>query len=88
VFGGGSGHKCVIDGAASDAELCEYGVKSLCTLSAEESRAGEVMRSSRATARGVLRLGGGILVSTENVSNAAWPLRPQLRLPTAFLVAW
>lgn len=44
MFAGGRGHKCVIDGAASDAELRESGVKSLCALSAEEPRAGEVMR--------------------------------------------
>src|SRR5215471_368590 len=49
---------------------------------------GKLWASSRATARGVRRFGGGIRVNTEKVSNAAWPLSPQLRLPMAFLVAW
>jgi hypothetical protein len=44
VFGRRGGDQGVIDGDARDAEFREPGVESLCTLSAEESRAGEVMR--------------------------------------------
>lgn len=41
MFGGGRGHKCVVDSDASDAEFREPGVKSLCTLSAN-NRQGEI----------------------------------------------
>src|SRR5580704_10658958 len=49
---------------------------------------GKLCASSRATARGVRRFGGGSRVRTEKVSKAAWPLSPQLRVPMAFRVAW
>ena len=88
MFRRSRGDKGVIDGTARDAQFRQLPCRRPAAWALRNREPGKLWASSRATARGVRRFGGGSRVSTEKVSNAACPLSPQLRFPTAFLVAW
>jgi hypothetical protein len=77
----------VVHCSAGDAKRAEPGQQLGGRLITEKTRRGKVVGYETATAPGLLRAGGGNRVRIENVSNAAWPARPSVLLPTASTTA-
>lgn len=84
VLVGDGADERVVDRPARDACSAECGQERGRRLGAEKSGFGNDLASNCATVPGVRRAGGGRRVSTENVSNAAWPASPQRRSRSAW----
>ena len=73
----------VVHRSAGDAERAQPGQQVGSRVIAEKTRRGKVVCYETGDRPGLLRAGAGNRVRIENVSNAAWPARPSVLLPTA-----
>lgn len=78
----------VVDGPAGNAQGRQASEQSIGSRLPKEARLRKVAEEQRLDSSGVRRRGGGSLVSTENVSKAAWPARPRRRPRNALTACW